>query len=124
MAAMDSKHLIPTHGANKIPPRATWWKYQDSLEWQIQQLGMEFLCLALRDFPFRSKLGLQNLFGRSWASLEAYTIWMEAWSWVAYVHRPNFIQRTYNIDARFASSMVDCLYAAKIGSPDDLHSMD
>ncbi|CAE7731361.1 unnamed protein product [Symbiodinium sp. CCMP2592] len=123
MASADMV-LCPLHGCNKVPRRALWWKQQDSLEKQIYDLAMEFLCQELRLLSVGHRTELQNKFGIRWQKEGAYVVWQQAWLWLENEHKPEFIRRTFSVNMEFAKSVLDGAYAADIGCSVCLDRLD
>ncbi|CAE7735313.1 unnamed protein product [Symbiodinium sp. CCMP2592] len=116
--------LCAPHGRNKIPHKATWWRWETAQDVRALHLATEFLCIGLRGLPISARVHLQNLYGISWLGSSTYCIWQEAWLWIPAEHRPAFIARTYDINPELADSVVDGAYAARIGRCEDLDAMD
>ena len=118
------RQLCPSHGRNKIPRRAKWWQWEDTLRVFILRLAMENLLEIIRPLPIAARCSLHSLYYQYWEDTSTMLVWQDVWIILRPGQRVNFIRATYAFDSGFGSSMLGCAYDYQIASSKTLSGMD
>ena len=116
--------LCPLHGSNKIPKRARWWIWEDTLRVHVLGTAMELLLEIVRPLPISARSSLHLLYHKFWDEVSTMLVWQDAWLILRPGKRVVFIQRTYAFDSVFGCSMLGCAYDHRLATSRDLQEMD
>ena len=116
--------LCPLHGSNKMPLRAKWWQWEDTLRVPVLGLAMEQLLEIIRPLPISARCSLHLLYHKYWDETSTMLVWQAVWIILRPQQRVFFIRKTYNFDPDFGCSMLGCVYARQIADTKTLHELD
>ena len=102
------------HGANKVPKRATWWKWDDALRTFVMHLAMEFLLRIVRPLPISARCSLHDMYRGYWRANSTMLVWQDIWVLLRLEQRAEFLRRTLHFDFQFGLSMLDYAYASRM----------
>eukprot|EP00439_Symbiodinium_sp_Y106_P041412 s445_g5.t1 len=123
-ASLVFMQLCPLHGSNKVPQRAKWWMWEDTLRVHILGTAMELLLEIIRPLPISARSSLHLLYHKYWEEISTMLVWQDVWLILRPGQRVLFIRKTYAFDSVFGCSMLDCAYAYRLATARDLYELD